>query len=293
MDMYNLKEAWTIMQETEPFQGWDGKVYCTRTDAAVTFRANRTRGFMSAYSFTLVLEGWLVILYNETELTLKTGDLYIYSPGMGITILSASDDYHGICLLADESLSLETDAVRDMVRLAYLPVIRLHEPRIPLAPKAAQALRKRMEEITEYLHSDNTNKKVITRHLYAVFLLDLQNVLEGPTVETNVPKRTEEIFIGFIRLLPEHFIEHRDIGFYANALNISPTYLSRIVRQTAGRTVVDYINQFLLMEAAFLLQTTSLNISQISDRLHFSDQAAFSKFFTRLQGTSPKKYRLG
>ena len=90
-----------------------------------------------------------------------------------------------------------------------------------------------------------------------------------------MPKRTEDVFI----------------GFYADSLNISTTYLSRIVRQVTGRTVIDYVNQFLLMEAVFLLRTTAMSIAQISDRLHFSDQAAFSKFFSREQGVSPKEYR--
>jgi len=275
----------------EPFEGWDGKAYCDYTDSEITFRANKTQGFLSAYTFTLVLDGWLVILYNGVELKLQSNDLYIYSPGMGITILSASEDYRGICLLVDENLSLETDTVRDMVRLAYLPVIRLHEPRIALNESKALIIRKRMEDITASLHSDNVNKAIITQYLYAIFLLELQNELDRSNVYKIVPKRTEEIFIAFMRLLPDNFVEHRDIAFYSNTLHISTTYLSRVVRQITGRTVIDYINQFVLMEATFLLRTTTLSISQISDRLHFSDQAAFSKFFTRLMSMSPKSYR--
>ena len=103
----------------------------------------------------------------------------------------------------------------------------------------------------------------------------------------------EEIFIGFIRLLPRHFAEHHDIPFYADQLHISPVYLSRVVRQVTGRTVVDYINQMLLMEASFLLQTSQLSITQIADHLHFADTPSFSKFFSRLNGMSPKEYRKG
>jgi hypothetical protein len=38
----------------------------------------------------------------------------------------------------------------------------------------------------------------------------------------------------FPYLLPRHFIEHHDIGFYAFELCITTTYLSRIVRQVSG-----------------------------------------------------------
>lgn len=289
--MYSLKESLVIMYGTAPFEGWDGRMFCDRTDAAITFRANKTQGFTSAYTFTLVHRGWLTIAYNGKELTLHPNDLYIYSPGMGVTILSASGDYQGICLLVDEHLALETDIVRDMVRIAYLPIVRLHEPRITLSPEMVPRLGNRMEEIAGYLHSASPHKGVIVQYLYAIFLLDLQNALEQTVFPDKVPKRSEEVFIGFIRLLPAHFIDHRDIAFYADALHISTTYLSRVVRQVSGRTVIDCVNRFLVMEATFLLRTTDLNIAQISDRLHFSDQAAFSKFFSRLQGVSPKDYR--
>ena len=57
-----------------------------------------------------------------------------------------------------------------------------------------------------------------------------------------------------------------------------------MVRQVTGRTVVDYINQMLLMEASFLLQTSGLSITQIADRLHFADTPSFSKFLDEPSG---------
>ncbi len=38
-----------------------------------------------------------------------------------------------------------------------------------------------------------------------------------------------------------------------------------------GHTVIDYVNQMLMIEASFLLRTSSLSIQQIADRLHFAD----------------------
>ena len=289
--MYSLKEAWIKMQGHVPYEQWDGKMHCVRTDAAMTFRANLTGGFFSAYTFTLVLEGWLTIIYNGKELTLNPDDLYVYSPGMPVTILSASENYRGICLLVDEFQTLETDTVREMIRIAYLPIVRLQEPVIALSREMAGSLASRMDEIIRYLQSANPYREAILQHLYAIFLLDMQGAVEQSAAPGKISKRTEDVFIGFIRLLPEHFENHHDIGFYADSLNITTTYLSRVVRQVTGRTVIDYVNQFLLMEAGFLLRASGMSIAQISDRLHFSDQAAFSKFFSREQGVSPKEYR--
>ena len=127
--------------------------------------------------------------------------------------------------------------------------------------------------------------------LYAVFLLDVHNAQQHTISRRQTPQRVEEIFISFIRLLPDHFAEHHDIAYYASRLNISSVYLSRVVRQVTGRTVLDYINQMLLTEASFLLRTSTLTVSQIADRLHFADAPSFSKFFSRLRGMSPREYR--
>ncbi|MBQ7986983.1 MAG: helix-turn-helix transcriptional regulator, partial [Bacteroidaceae bacterium] len=65
----------------------------------------------------------------------------------------------------------------------------------------------------------------------------------------------------------------------------------RVVKQTTGRTVMDYVNQMLVMEASWLLRSTDESIAQIAARLHFADQASFSKFFLRYRGQSPGAYR--
>lgn len=290
-DMYTLRQAWHIMHGEMPLKDWDGKIYCCETDAATTLRSNETHGYMKAYTFTLVTEGWLTFIYNGKEITLHANDLYTYSPGMPITIIAASDNYRGMCLLVDEHTTIETPAVHDLVHVAYQPLVQLHEPVVSLPSDAADRLAEKMREIISYLHSDHIYKAKILQMLYAVFLLEIQDMQDNAIKERHVPQRMEEIFIGFMRLLPQHFAEEHSIGFYASQLNISNVYLSRVVRQVSRRTVIDYINQMLLMEASFLLRTTQLSISQIADRLHFADTPSFSKFFTRLKGTTPKEYR--
>ena len=289
--MYSLREAWMKMHGSEPVENWDGKIYCSETDATITYRANETHGYMAAYTFTLVLEGRLTIDYNGQELTLHPDDLYLYSSGLPVTIIAASDDYHGICLLTDEHVTIESPTVHDLVHIAYAPIVQLHEPKLKLSHEDAQRIGDKMREIHDYLHSDHIYKEKILQMLYAVFLLDLQNAQEKAIPQRIVPQRVEEIFIGFLRLLPLHFAEHHDIGFYASQLHISAVYLSRVVRQVTGRTVIDYINQFLIMEASFLLRTSHLSIIQIAEQLHFADLASFSKFFSRQKGKSPKEYR--
>lgn len=292
--MYTLNEALPIfVGDRLPEKGWDDGMYCIETNAVTAFRTNETQGFLSCFAFTLVDKGWMTIRYNGRELTFYPNDLYTYSPGLPVTVIATSDDFHGYCLMADEHVTIEAPSIRDLVHLAYLPIVQLHEPKQTLAADAAQHLIVKMREIISYLHSDHIYKGEVLRMLYSIFLLDLQNAQNSAIVHRQTPQRVEEIFIGFIRLLPTHFAEHHDIPFYADQLHISPVYLSRVVRQVAGRTVIDYINQMLLMEATFLLQTSKLSITQIADHLHFADTPSFSKFFLRMKGMTPREYRKG
>ena len=116
--MYNLKEFWQLRNLPAPEGEWDGNVICLETNAEWTFGANETHGFLSCYTYTIVTRGWVTILYNNRELTLREGDLYTYSPGFEVTVLSSSSDYSGICLLGDEHFTLSLPTVRDAIRTA-------------------------------------------------------------------------------------------------------------------------------------------------------------------------------
>ncbi|MCR4602922.1 MAG: AraC family transcriptional regulator [Prevotella sp.] len=289
--MYTLRETWHYNYSQEPTSDWDGKMVCIALDAETTFRANETEGHSLHYSFTIVTQGWLTFVYNGQEICLKPNDFYIYSPGLPITILSASNDYQAVSILIDEQTALEIPTVRNLVSIAYQPLALLNGPVVSLSDEAAGKLVERIREMIAYFNAQHIYKSQILQQLFSVFILDVQQILELATSRQQPPQRMEELFIVFLHLLSEYFIPHHDIAFYAGRMHISTSYLSRIVKQLTGRTVVDYINQLLAMEACFLLTTTSLTVSQIADRLHFADTASFCKFFLRMKGISPKEYR--
>jgi len=290
--MYRLKEYRNIFGLSIPIEQWDDNIVCVGTDAEMTFGTNQMQGYLSCYTFTLVTRGWVTLVYNNRELTLHKGDLYTYSPGFEVTVLASSSDYSGICLLADEQFTLELPSVHDSIRAAYLSVVELQQPLLTLSDDDYRHVFELMQLALRYQQSSLPHADESLRMLYSIFLNDLTGLMERSIHEHRFPKRVEELFLAFLHLLPRHFIEHHDIGFYASELCITTTYLSRIVRQVSGgRTVVDYINQMLLMEAVFLLRQTSLSITQISERLHFAEVTTFARFFQRMKGMTPREFR--
>lgn len=103
--------------------------------------------------------------------------------------------------------------------------------------------------------------------------------------------RKENLVRDFTELVQKHFVDDRKVKNYANKLNITPKYLSETVREISGKTAGDIIDLYVIQEAVLLLNNSKLSISEISDRLNFSNQSFFGKFFKRHTGLSPKKQR--
>jgi len=290
--MYTLAETIKIQYGRKLAGGLNSRFLCMEMNASRALLTNLTQGLMSCYTFNLITSGSLTLRFIDRELTLAPGDLYIYTPGQPVTVLAVSDDMHGYVLLAEESLTLESHMVRNFVRAAYRPLTVLHEPKIHLIPADAQRLCASMSQIIARLDTPHRYHSDTLRLSLDLFLLDVLDMQDRAVATLIQPSnRSEELFFRFIELLPRHFLDHRDLDFYASQLSISKVYLSRIVRQMTGRTVVDHISQMLLMEASFLLTTTDLSVAQIADRLHFADAAAFCKFFSRQKGISPRRFR--
>lgn len=289
--MYSLSESLLILLGNKETRETDISVFCTETDAPLTLRANLLQDTMACYTFTLVEEGWLTIDYNNKQFTLTKNDIYPYAPGMPLRIVAASDGYKGICLLADETFTLRSSYMHDAIRAAYFSLVELTEPKLQLQPDDASHLADLMRLVIHYQSVSHPQRDECLRLLYNLFLIDLTATQESSIRQHRFPKRVEEIYLDFLRLLSQHYAEHRDIAFYAAELSITTTYLSRIVRQVSGRTVMEYIDQMLLTEAVWLLQTTTLSVAQIADWLHFAETASFARFFRRLKGCTPKEYR--
>lgn len=134
------------------------EIYCSESNTQLTFLTNTMQETLAAFSYTLVREGRLELIYNGNELTLQRGDLLIYSPGFQITIIGGSDDYHSVCLIADELSALETPGVSNFVRIAYQPIAELGQPVVHLNDAQTAHFWQRMQEIIRYQHSSTERK---------------------------------------------------------------------------------------------------------------------------------------
>ena len=139
---------------------------------------------------------------------------------------------------------------------------------------------------------EHTGEFFSLQHLVTAVLYDIRYMLDQKQTASRTHfSRQEETFNRFITLVNEHGKHERNISFYADKLCLTPHYLSTVIRETSGQTVMQWINQAVVLEAKVLLKHSDMLVFQISDELNFPNPSFFSKFFKRMTGMTPAEYQ--
>lgn len=81
------------------------------------------------------------------------------------------------------------------------------------------------------------------------------------------------------------------VAAVAEALHISPHYLSAMLRSITGKNTQQHIHEKLIVKAKELLSTTDLSVSEIAYALGFEHLQSFSKLFKTKTNQSPLEFR--
>lgn len=81
------------------------------------------------------------------------------------------------------------------------------------------------------------------------------------------------------------------VQYLSAQLNVSPNYLSDMLRNLTGQNTQQLIHQHLIEKAKELLATSNLSISEIAYRLGFGYSQSFSKLFKKNTSLTPLAYR--
>jgi AraC family transcriptional activator of pobA len=81
------------------------------------------------------------------------------------------------------------------------------------------------------------------------------------------------------------------VQYVAEKLNISPNYLSGLLKTLTGRNTQQHIQDKMLEKAKEIISTTELSVSEISYELGFDHPQSFSRLFKAKTGFSPLEFR--
>lgn len=81
------------------------------------------------------------------------------------------------------------------------------------------------------------------------------------------------------------------VQFISNMLNVSPGYLSSLLKVLTGESTQQHIHNKLIERAKEKLSTTELSVSEIAYELGFEHPQSFSKLFKTKTKVSPLEFR--
>lgn len=82
-----------------------------------------------------------------------------------------------------------------------------------------------------------------------------------------------------------------DFNFLAQSLGYNREYVSRIFKKATGKTLVQCMNEYKILDAKYQLLNTNKNIKEIAYALSFRDEHYFMKLFKASEGMSPTAFR--
>ena len=170
-------------------------------------------------------------------------------------------------------------------------------PCLELSPDESRTLRNFIALIEQETHGKKTEYATdIISSLIAATIYKVGDILgnylsEHPEMESPVHNRAEAYFREFTRLLGEHYRRERSVGFYARQLCITPKYLTTLIKHISGKSVSDWIDSYVTLEAKTLLKYSNMSVQEIAYYLNFPNQSFFGSYFKRNTGMSPSQYK--
>ena len=150
-------------------------------------------------------------------------------------------------------------------------------------------------QINRLKNKDDRYRREVVMGLMQGFFFELCNIFNNYAPDASAvvksKSRKEYIFERFYESLVQSYQSERSVKFYADQLCLTPKHLSGVVKEVSGKTVGEWIDELVILEAKALLSSSSMNIQEIADRLNFANQSFFGKYFKHYTGMSPKEYR--
>ena len=102
---------------------------------------------------------------------------------------------------------------------------------------------------------------------------------------------SDNVTVQVLSYCAEHFAEKITVKKIADALYISPSYVSKIFAQKLHYGFREYINALRVHKAQALLKERNKKIFQIMTECGFQNQSSFNRIFREVCGISPREFR--
>lgn len=239
----------------------------------------------------ICLAGEGSFVFNEHCYHIMTNDLVVIPSPNKVKNLAAHADLKVEWFAADykflqNQLPSNNYSIGGSISLNQDPVIKLTDEQTKHLLDDFHRLRDRMEDRHLQFYRELMGSLCLTM-MYDIF--EAHALHETTKSHTD---RTAYIVKQLMALLATGISRtERDVGYYAERLNVSPKYLSATIKRLTGHTVSSYIDRHTIPILKDLLNDERLSLTQIADRMNFTSLSYFSRYCRKHLGQSPSDYR--
>ena len=267
---------------------------CIAANSASEMEIFRFPSRLNALIIGVGTEGETSLTSNLQEFRLKKDSLFIFSPKHILQVQSNNRFKAHLIVIAPDFLKrINIDTKRMMplfLQFGSLPCMELTQAE-------SQSLRSFISMVEQELKGSETDFSseiiggLIAATIYKVGDILTHYLTEHPEVDSPIHNRAEEYFKQFTELLGEHYKHERSVGFYARQLCITPKYLTTLIKRISGKSVSEWIDNYVILEAKTLLKYSNMSVQEIAYYLNFPNQSFFGSYFKRNAGMSPSQYK--
>jgi AraC-like DNA-binding protein len=257
--------------------GWMQQTFTTPTRADGCF-------------FILCTKGECTFHIHEKSHRVKTNNLLCIMPRTYFQVIDRTPDCElRIMGFSNHIIDTTTFITTSMGYISSL----IEQPAVALQPDWMELYIEHYNLLEKTTHATNFHLLPdVANHLLLSILTGLIHLHQQSQLPTSpAGSRAEEIIRLLIEQVMVHYVEHRNVAFYAKQLKLTAQHLSTTVKRVTGLTTMDIIARFVIHDAQEKLRNSSMTVLEISNSLHFPDVSFFGKYFKRYTGVSPKTYR--
>lgn len=146
-----------------------------------------------------------------------------------------------------------------------------------------------VENLIWTLQNKQPNKRRSNQVTMGLLFLQLMNYMDK--LETDEADERQKLVIQVLSYVEEHYKEG-ELTALAKELHYDVYWLSKEIKKRTGMTYTELVQTKRLNQAAFMLQTTTLNVIDIAMAVGYDNVSYFHRIFQKKFGMTPRQYRV-
>ena len=234
-------------------------------------------GIRDHYLIHYVARGKGTYTLNDTVFELSAGDIFLAKPNQLITYSADVEDpweyywvgFNGACA---------NKLVQQLPFSEHCPVHHC---------KNTEKVKDAVFNIFLSRGPDPRNEPLMVGYLY-LFIAELMK--EAMEASPRVSSSSSQYVINAIKYIQFNYSHDISIDDIAQAVGVSRSHLYRVFMSNVGQSPIDYLTNYRISEACYLLKNSELSIAEIAVSVGFFDQFYFSRVFKKNKGVPPSRY---